>query len=63
MLDKVDEFMKLAFGIGAYFVPILLTYLAVAIFRAEENQISPAVKIATAVEIILISGIFGLFCG
>jgi len=47
-------------GYTAYALPILLIYLAVETFRAEENQLPAVVKFAAILEIVWFSGLFGL---
>lgn len=47
-------------GYGVYVVPILFIYLAVEIFRAEENRIPFVVKFASALSLVWFSGLFGL---
>ena len=47
-------------GYTAYALPILLIYLAVETFRAEENQLPVVVKFAAVLEIVWFSGLFGL---
>ena len=47
-------------GLAAYLVPVLLVYLAVKIFRAENNRLSIAVWIASILMIIWIAGIAGI---
>lgn len=47
-------------GYAVYVVPALFVYVAVEIFRAEDNRLSVVVKIATASAILWFSALFGL---
>ncbi len=47
-------------GYAVYVVPILFVYVAVEIFRAEDNRLPLAMKIATGVSLVWFAGLFGL---
>ncbi len=47
-------------GYAVYIIPLLFVYIAVEVFRAEENRLPFVVKLATALLIVWFSGIFGL---
>lgn len=47
-------------GYAVYVIPLLFIYIAVEIFRAEENRLPFVVKLATALLIVWIAGLFGL---
>ena len=47
-------------GYAMYGLPILLIYIAVEIFRAENNRLSLAMKLAAILEVVWLSGLFGL---
>lgn len=49
-----------AIGYAVYVVPVLFVYIAVEIFRAEENRLSFIVKFTTALLIVWVAGLFGL---
>lgn len=49
-----------AIGYAVYTVPILFVYVAVEIFRAENNRLSFVIKLATALLIVWFAGLFGL---
>jgi DNA segregation ATPase FtsK/SpoIIIE, S-DNA-T family len=49
-----------AIGYAEYVIPILFVYIAVEIFRAENNKLSFVVKLATALLIVWFAGLFGL---
>lgn len=47
-------------GYAVYVIPLLFVYIAVEIFRAEENRLPFVVKLATALVIVWFAGLFGL---
>ncbi|MFI5212648.1 MAG: DNA translocase FtsK 4TM domain-containing protein [Candidatus Saccharimonadales bacterium] len=47
-------------GYAVYVVPILFVYIAVEIFRAEDNRLPFVTKLATALLIVWFAGLFGL---
>ncbi len=47
-------------GYSVYVIPVLFMYLAVEIFRAEENRIPFVVKFASVLSLVWFSGLFGL---
>jgi S-DNA-T family DNA segregation ATPase FtsK/SpoIIIE len=47
-------------GYAVYVVPLLFIYIAVEVFRAENNRIPFVVKLATALLIVWFAGLFGL---
>ena len=60
VLQWIDMATIKTVGYTAYTLPILLIYLAVETFRAEENRLPAAVKFAAVLEIVWFSGLFGL---
>ena len=60
VLEWINQAALQTIGYATYVLPILLVYLAVEIFRAEDNKLSFVVKFATVLEILWISGLFGL---
>ena len=60
VLQWIDMATIKTIGYTAYTLPILLIYLAVETFRAEENRLPAAVKFAAVLEIVWFSGLFGL---
>ena len=60
VLRWIDMATVKTIGYTAYALPILLIYLAVETFRAEENQLPAVVKFAAILEIVWFSGLFGL---
>jgi len=60
VLDWLNEVTVKTIGHGVYVVPIVFIYVAVEIFRAEDNRIPFVMKLATAVELVWFAGLFGL---
>ena len=60
VLDWLNMATMATIGYGVYVVPIVFIYVAVEIFRAEENRIPFVMKLATAVELVWFAGLFGL---
>lgn len=60
VLEWIHQAALNTVGYAIYVVPLLFVYVAVEIFRAEDNRLSFAVKFATAVLIIWFAGLFGL---
>ena len=60
VLQWIDMASTKTIGYTAYALPVLLIYLAVETFRAEDNQLPVVVKFAAILEIVWFSGLFGL---
>ena len=60
VLDWINEATVATIGYGVYVMPVVFIYVAVEIFRAENNRIPFVMKLATAVELIWVAGLFGL---
>ena len=60
VLDWINEATVAAIGYGVYVVPVVFIYVAVEIFRAENNRIPFVMKLATALELVWVAGLFGL---
>jgi len=60
VLEWINMAALKSVGYAMYLLPILLVYVAVEIFRAEENHLPWVVKFATVLQIIWLAGIFGL---
>lgn len=60
VLDWINMATVTTIGYGVYVVPVVFIYVAVEIFRAEDNRIPFVMKLATAVELIWVAGLFGL---
>ena len=50
-------------GYAVYVLPALFVYIAVEIFRAENNQIPFVVKLAAVMTVVWLAGLFGLLQG
>ena len=57
VLNEFHKFSLSIIGFAAYFIPALLAYLAVKIFRSEDNRVAIPVYIASLLMILWISGI------
>ncbi len=60
-LNLVHKFILSGIGAATYFIPALLTYLAVKIFRSENNRVAVPVYIASILMIFWISGIAAIW--
>ena len=56
-LELIHEFIYSGIGFATYFIPVLLVYLAVKIFRSENNRVAVPVYIASILMLLWISGI------
>lgn len=61
VLNEIHKYMLKGLGFATYFVPALLVYLAVKIFRSEDNRVALPVYIASALMIVWISGIAAIW--
>jgi S-DNA-T family DNA segregation ATPase FtsK/SpoIIIE len=57
VLDKVHATVIQGIGVATYFIPVLLVYLAVKIFRAENNRVAIPVYLASILMLLWVSGI------
>ncbi len=60
VLDWLYKVVLASIGYAVYVVPALFIYIAIEIFRSEDNRLPLAMKIATASAIIWFSALFGL---
>lgn len=60
VLDWLNQVTVATIGYGVYVVPVVFIYVAVEIFRAEDNRIPFVMKFATAIELVWFAGLFGL---
>ena len=60
VLEWMNEAGLDTIGYAMYIVPALFIYTAIEIFRAEDNQLSMAAKVATGSAILWFSALFGL---
>ena len=56
-LNAVHETVLNTIGLATYFIPALLVYLAVKIFRAENNRVAIPVYIASIIMLLWLSGV------
>ncbi|MBP5675097.1 DNA translocase FtsK 4TM domain-containing protein [Candidatus Saccharibacteria bacterium] len=60
VLNNIHNGALYLIGYAAYFIPILLVYLAISIFRAEGNRLPIVIWIASFLMVAWLSGIFGI---
>ena len=56
-LNAVHDTITKGIGLATYFIPVILVYNAVRIFRAENNRISIAIYIASILMLLWLSGV------
>ena len=61
VLNEIHKFFLNIIGFAAYFIPALLVYLGVKIFRSEDNRIAVPVYLASFLMIVWISGIAAIW--
>lgn len=61
ILNNVHQGCQNLIGIACYFVPVLLVYLAVKIFRSEDNRLAIPVYFASILMLFWISGLSGMW--
>lgn len=60
VLDWLYEIILTSIGYAVYIIPALFIYIAIEIFRSEDNRLPMAMKIATATAILWFTALFGL---
>ena len=60
VLEWINSASLQVVGYASYLLPLLLVYVAVEIFRADENRLPLAMRFAVILEIVWLSGLFGL---
>lgn len=60
ILEWVQKTALDSIGYAVYIIPLLFIYVAVEIFRAEENRLPLVMKFATILLIVWFAGLFGL---
>lgn len=60
ILDWLNDAMLATIGYSVYVVPVAFIYVAVEVFRAEENRLPLVMRFAAAVILVWFSGLFGL---
>ena len=61
ILNEVHKFIYQGLGFATYFIPALLVYLAIKIFRAEDNRVAFPVYLAAILMILWLSGIAAIW--
>ena len=56
-LNTVHDTITKGIGLATYFIPVILVYIAVRIFRAENNRISIAIYIASILMLLWLAGV------
>ena len=60
-LNLVHKFILSGIGFATYFIPAILTYLAVKIFRSENNRVAVPVYLASILMLLWISGVAAIW--
>ena len=60
ILDWMQDAFKNVFGYGGYVIPFLSAYVAIEIFRADENRLPAVMKFASVLVVLWFTGLFGL---
>ncbi len=60
ILDWFNGVTMQTIGYAVYVVPIVFVYVAVEVFRAEDNRLPWIMRFATVLELVWFSGLFGL---
>ncbi len=60
VLDWLQESSLALVGYAVYIIPVLFIYVAVEVFRAEENKLPFVMKLATGLMVLWFAGLFGL---
>ena len=60
VLEWINNTALKTVGYATYILPFLFVYVAVEVFRAEENRLPFVMRFATALTIVWVAGLFGL---
>lgn len=60
VLEWINNTTLKTVGYATYILPLLFIYVAVEVFRAEENKLPFVMRFATALTIVWVAGLFGL---
>lgn len=60
-LNQVHNWLVFAIGVATYIIPMLLIYLAVKIFRSENNRLPFVIWLASILMIVWFAGIGGIW--
>lgn len=63
VLNEIHKWFLTVIGAAVFVLPLLLTYLAVKIFRSETNQVAVAVWLASILMVLWVAGIAGIWDG
>lgn len=63
VLEWIQQATLATIGYSVYAVPLLFTYVAVEVFRAEQNKLPLVMKVATGLLLIWLAGLCGLIFG
>lgn len=61
ILNAIHQYMLKGLGFATYFIPLLLVYLAVRIFRSDDNRVAVPVYIASVLMLVWLSGIAAIW--
>ena len=61
VLNEIHKFILKGLGFATFFIPALLVYLAVKIFRADDNRVAVPVYVASVLMIFWLSGIAAIW--
>ncbi|MBR2542979.1 DNA translocase FtsK 4TM domain-containing protein [Candidatus Saccharibacteria bacterium] len=61
ILNEIHKYMFQGIGFATYFIPMLLVYLAVRIFRSDDNRVAIPVYFASLLMIVWLSGIAAIW--
>lgn len=60
VLEWINNTALKTVGYATFILPLLFVYVAVEVFRAEENKLPFVMRFATALTIVWVAGLFGL---
>lgn len=60
VIEWIGMVTQKTIGYAMYFLPVLLIYTSVSVFRSEENRLPFVVKFASVIILVWLSGLFGL---
>jgi S-DNA-T family DNA segregation ATPase FtsK/SpoIIIE len=63
LLDWLLNASLVLFGVATYVLPLLFIFIAVSTFRAENNRVPAAMKFASVLLVVWLSGLAGVFSG
>ncbi len=61
VLNWLNDAMKSTVGYAVYVLPVLFIYVAIEIFRAEDNRLPFVMRFATVLLVVWIAGLCGLY--